>query len=111
MVKVKFQESLKARNISMRILDGETIQIIIPHNLKNRELVINRILKEKRPWIEKHLKKFKQQEKHKQFLPERIEVNGKILEGTKLKNWAKQKIIATTKIFAQKLGFKFDKIY
>jgi hypothetical protein len=111
MTKVEIKVSQRAKNISLRILNDNTVQIVVPRNLRNREAVVEQILRDKKVWIDKHLQAFKKQEKNKKYLPDKIEVNGNILQGNKLRNWAKQKIITTTKIFAQKLGFKFDKIY
>lgn len=111
MVKIEIRESKKARNINMRILDKNTIQLIVPKYLKNKKRIIYKILGERRSWIKKHLERYQKREKNKKYLPDKIEVNGHIFEGNKLRNWAREKIIKTTQNFAEHLNFKVNKIY
>ncbi|MDD3774107.1 MAG: M48 family metallopeptidase [Patescibacteria group bacterium] len=111
MFNVEIKESMRAKNINLRILNNHTIQLVIPKNLRNKEVIINKILKERKDFIKKHLQKFEKKEKLKKYLPDKLEVNGKTIQGNKLKIWAKEKIIKNTRDLAQKLNFDFNFIY
>lgn len=111
-VKIIINRSKRARNISLYIVSSDTIRINIPNRLTDQEnKIIDKVLRQKKVWINKQLLKFKKREQKRLYLPDRIEVDDKILTGLTLKNWAKQKIIYATKNLAQKYNFKFNRIF
>lgn len=82
--------------------DKESLRLIIPYGLKNKEKIIRETLKQKQNWIKKHLKKL-----------------GSMEQGPRLPaapnlqsiNFAKDYIVRHTNELAKRYGFIFNKIY
>jgi hypothetical protein len=110
-IKIEIKASKRARHISLTIIDSEKVKVTVPYRLRNHQDLVFKIVEEKKDWIKKQMQKFKQKNRHRLNLPDRIESNGQIIAGTQLKFWAKQKIIYNTKLLAEKLKFRINKIY
>jgi len=112
MAKIIIKHSKRARHISLTVISSSTVRLTVPYHLRNQEQeILQKIVKQKGTWIKKQLIKFKKREQKRLYLPDRIEVNNKILTDLTLKNWGKQKIIYATKNLAQKYNFKFNRIF
>lgn len=109
-IEIVVVNSKRAKNIRMSIAAENTLKIVFPYRLQNKDKWLYFLLTKQKNWIEKNIKKQKQKAKERIYLPEEIKINGNIIKGEKMRAWARNRIVLAVNFYAKRLDFKYNRI-